>query len=298
MAMNVAVTGSSGMVGSALVAELTRQGARAVPVVRRASDANSISWDPEQGTIEAEKFSAIDTVVHLAGENIAGRWTAEKKARIRDSRVQGTKLLCEALAGLAERPQTLIAASAIGYYGDRGDTLCTESTSAGEGFLAEICIGWEEATNAALHADIRVVNLRIGVVLHRKEGALSKMLPPFRLGLGGRVGSGRQYWSWITLPDLVRVILFAVHTTTLHGPVNAVAPQPVTNRQFTKTLGRVLHRPTILPMPAFAARLMLGEMADGLLLASARVVPEKLQEHGFDYQYPELQAALTAVLQP
>jgi uncharacterized protein (TIGR01777 family) len=294
--MNVAVTGSTGMIGSVLVQELIQQGHSPVPVVRRRGVANSIFWDPERGMIEAEKFSAVDAVVHLAAENVAGRWTEAHKARIRNSRVQGTQLLSETLAALPQRPQTLIAASAIGYYGDRGDTLCTESTSAGTGFLAEVCVDWENATNAALNADIRVVNLRIGLVLNRNAGALQKMLTPFRLGIGGRVGSGRQYWSWITSSDLVKVILFALETSTLCGPVNAVAPQAVTNREFTKALGRVLHRPTMFPMPAFAARLALGEMADELLLASTRVVPAQLQEYRFAYQHPELEPALAAVL--
>jgi uncharacterized protein len=295
--MRVAVTGSTGLVGSALREVLERNGHTVVPVVRHQPREAQIHWDPQQGTIEKDKFATVDGVVHLAGENIAGgRWTEARKQRIRDSRVEGTRLLCEALAQVSPRPKTLVAASASGYYGDRGEQICDESTPAGEGFLAEVCQQWEEATRAAADTGMRVVHVRIGIVLSRDGGALAKMLTPFRLGLGGRVGSGEQYWSWIALEDLTHVILYALTAEGMAGPVNAVSPQPVTNLEFTKVLGNALGRPTIFPLPAFAARLALGEMADALLLASTRVVPTRLQEHGYEFRYADLRAALESIL--
>jgi uncharacterized protein (TIGR01777 family) len=257
---------------------------------------NDIPWDPVAGTIAAAQFSDVDAVVHLAGESVARRWTTAVKKEIRDSRVRGTTLLCQTLAGLASRPSVLVSASAIGYYGDRGGERLDESSPRGRGFLAEVCQEWEHATTAARDADIRVVNLRIGVVLSRNGGALKSMLTPFRLGIGGVLGSGRQYFSWITLEDLVRAIQFALSASALSGPVNAVAPQPVTNREFTKTLGRVLGRPTIFPMPAFAARLAFGEMADEMLLASARVEPNALDAAQFEFAHPQLEPALRHIL--
>jgi hypothetical protein len=235
--------------------------------------------------------------VHLAGENIAaGRWTVEKKARIRDSRVKGTKTLCEALAQLSQPPKVLVSASAIGYYGDRGAELLWENSALGTGFLAEVCQAWEEATRPAMEKGIRVVLLRIGVVLSPAGGALAKMLLPFKLGLGGIIGSGKQYMSWIALDDVVGTIDHVLITDTLQGPVNAVAPHPVTNSEFTKTLRRVLRRPTLFPMPAFAARLAFGEMADELLLASTRVEPKRLIATEYRFRYPELEDALRHLL--
>jgi uncharacterized protein (TIGR01777 family) len=249
------------------------------------------------GSIDQARLEGLDGVVHLAGESIAtGRWTAEKKARIRDSRVKGTRLLCESLARLDQPPRVLVSASAIGYYGDRGDEILHEDSASGSGFLAEVCHMWEAATEAASQRNIRVVNLRIGVVLSAMGGALATMLFPFRMGLGGIIGSGRQFMSWIALDDLLGSIAYALRTDTIRGPVNAVAPHPVTNREFTKTLGRVLARPTLLPMPAFAARLAFGEMADELLLSSARVEPARLSAAGYDFRYPTLEGGLRHLL--
>ncbi len=295
--MNILVTGASGLVGSHLQPALAAEGHTVTALVRRAAAAGQIRWDPAAGQLDADQLQGFDGVVHLAGESIAeGRWTAAKKERIRSSRVDPTTLLCQTLARLPQPPKVLISASAIGFYGDRGDQPLDEESPAGAGYLPEVCQAWEGATQAAAEAGIRVVRLRIGVVLSREGGALQKMLLPFRMGAGGRIGSGRQYWSWIAIDDLVGVIGHALQTTSLEGAVNAVAPQPVTNLEFTKTLGRVLGRPTIFPMPAFAARLALGEMANDLLLASARVVPDKLHGSGYTFRYPDLEGALRHVL--
>ncbi len=241
-------------------------------------------------------LQGLDAAVHLAGESIAQRWTPERKARILKSRARGTRLLSESFARLTQLPCVLLCASAIGYYGDRGEEVLTEESPSGVGFLAEVCREWEAACEPAVRKGIRVVNLRIGVVLSAAGGVLPRMLLPFRMGLGGRVGHGRQYMSWIALDDLVGVIVHALTCDTLAGPVNAVAPHPVTNVEFTRTLGRVLRRPTVLPIPAFAARLALGEMADGLLLASTRVQPARLAASGYAFRYPELEGALRHVL--
>ncbi|NIL96531.1 MAG: TIGR01777 family protein [Planctomycetales bacterium] len=297
--MKILISGSSGLVGSRLTALLKAEGHEVLALVRRPAGSAEIHWDPVRGELDAGLLEGLDGVVHLAGENIAeGRWTAAKKERIRASRVASTDLLCRALAGLQARPAVLVNASAIGYYGDRGDQLLDEESPAGDGFLPEVCQAWEAATQPASEAGIRVVRLRIGVVLSVEGGALQKMLLPFRLGAGGKVGSGRQYWSWISIDDLAGVINFALTNASLSGAVNAVAPQPVTNQQFTKTLGRVLGRPTILPMPAFAARLALGEMANDLLLASTRVAPTRLEAAGYTYRHPDLESALRHLLVP
>jgi uncharacterized protein (TIGR01777 family) len=298
-AMHVLVSGSTGLVGSALVPFLTTGGHQVTRLVRSAprSGAKEVPWDPARGRVPTPGLEGVDAVVHLAGENIAsGRWTAEKKARIRDSRVQGTRLLCEALAELAEPPKVLVSASAIGYYGDCGDRVLREDSPPGDDFLAEVCRGWEDATQPARQRGIRVVNLRFGIVLSPAGGALSKMLTPFKLGLGGVIGSGEQYMSWIALDDVVGAIHHALVTETLQGPVNAVAPQPVTNREFTRTLGRVLGRPTLFPMPAFAARTIFGEMADALLLASTRVDATRLRETDYAFRFADLESALRHLL--
>jgi len=291
--MRVAISGTTGLVGQALCERLDRDGHEALKLVRRptASDAE-IQWDASGGTLESDKLNGTAAVVHLAGENIAaGRWTTAKKSRIRESRVQGTQVLAEALAGLACPPQVFVAASAIGYYGDRGDELCLETTSPGQGFLPEVCVAWERATQPAIDAGIRIVNLRIGMVLSRRGGALKQMLLPFQLGAGGRIGHGRQYWSWTTLDDLVGVIIRCLADESLAGPVNVVTPHPVTNREFTKSLGNVLHRPTLFPMPAPLARIAFGEMTDALILASARVAPGRLNEHGYAFQHATIDDA-------
>jgi len=295
--MQIAISGSHGLVGSELVAELERQGRAVRRIVRGTAAADQIAWDPAAGTIDLERLEGLDAIVHLAGENIAeGRWTAAKKGSLRDSRVQGTRTISEGLAQLKRKPRVLVCASAIGYYGDRPGETCDENSRPGEGFLPELCVAWEAASRPAAEAGMRVVRLRTGVVLSTKGGALAKMLLPFKLGLGGIVGSGRQYWSWITIDDLVRAILFAIDKETMIGPANCVTPHAVTNREFTKTLGRVLHRPTIIPMPAFAARLALGEMANDLLLGDNHIVPCVLQDAGFLYKFPQLEPALRHLL--
>ncbi len=295
--MRIGVTGATGLVGSALLPLLEGAGHEAVGLRRGAADgAGPPSWDPSTGRVAAGD-GPLDAVVHLAGENIAGgRWNAARKARIRDSRVEGTGALCRGLAALDPPPATLVAASAVGFYGDRGDERLDESSSAGSGFLADVCQEWEAAAAPAREAGIRVVHLRIGIVLTPAGGALGQMLLPFKLGVGGVIGSGRQFMSWIALDDLVAAILHAAVTDGLEGPVNAVAPNPATNAEFTKTLGRVLRRPTILPMPAFGARLAFGEMADHLLLGGARVEPTRLMEMGFEFGHPTLGGALRHLL--
>jgi len=294
--MKFLVSGSSGLVGSALLPFLTSAGHTVTRLTRSSAGAGAAQWDPAGGTIDAPALEGHDAVVHLAGESIAQRWTPKSKARIRDSRVKGTRLLAETLGRLGQPPKVLVAASAIGYYGDRGDALLREDSASGSGFLAEVAREWETATASATAKGLRVVNLRTGIVLSRHGGALAKMLLPFKLGLGGVVGSGKQHWSWVALDDLLGIILFAATTEALKGAVNAVSPKPVTNYEFTKTLGRVLRRPTIFPMPAFAARLALGEMADELLLSSTKVEPAKLTAAGFQFRFPELEGALRHLL--
>jgi uncharacterized protein (TIGR01777 family) len=298
--LSVVVSGASGLVGSSLLPFLTTGGHRVVPMVRSTrarGDASGVRWDPAAKVIDRAGLERVDAVVHLAGESIAGgRWTTEKKARIRGSRVDGTRLLCETLAALDAPPRTLVCASAIGFYGDRGGTPLDESSPRGKGFLADVCGEWEAAAAPARAAGIRVVHLRFGVVLTPAGGALQRMLLPFRLGAGGVVGSGEQYMSWIAIDDAVGAIHHALVTPALEGPVNAVAPAAVTNREFTRALGRVLRRPTIVPMPAVIARLAFGEMADELLLASTRVVPRRLGESGFTFREPDLETALAHLL--
>ena len=295
--MRVAVTGATGLVGSALVPFLTSGGHDVYPVVRREPGEREIGWDPANGKLNAADLEGFDAVVHLAGENIAGRWTKHRKQKIRDSRVRGTELLAKALAGLERPPEVLVSASAIGIYGDRGDEMLDETSDAGQNFyLADVVQAWERATDPASEAGIRVVTARLGIVLSPKGGALKKMLPPFRMGVGGNIGNGRQYWSWVALDDVVGALHHAMLTDSLRGPVNVVAPDPPRNAEFTKVLGKVLHRPTLIPVPAFAARLGLGEMANELLLASARVSPTRLAKCGYAFRYPELEAALRHVL--
>lgn len=297
--MKVLLSGSSGLVGSALVPFLTDAGHQVIRLVRSQPrlEGAEIRWDPEAGDIDAAGLKGLDAAVHLAGESIAaGRWTAAKKARILESRVKGTRLLAEALAGLEQPPKVLVSASAVGYYGDRGEEILREESDSGSAFLSEVCRQWEAATGPAAAGGIRVVNLRFGIILSAAGGALPRLLTPFRLGLGGTLGSGKQFMSWIAIDDVIGVILHALTTETLRGPVNAVAPQPVTNREFTKTLGRVLERPTLFPIPAFAARLAFGEMADELLLASQRVEPARLLASGYRFQFPELEGALRHLL--
>ncbi len=296
--MKLIVTGSSGLVGSALLPALSESGHEVTRLVRDPSATGSvIQWDPALENIDRAHLEGFDGVVHLAGESIAsGRWTKAKKQRIRDSRVKGTRLLAKALANLEKPPKVLVCASAVGYYGDRGDEVLDEQSPAGNSFLADVCKEWEEAAAAARDKGIRVVHLRIGIVLSRDGGALQKMLLPFKIGAGGVVGNGSQYWSWIALDDVVGAIQHALTDDSLSGPVNCVAPDPPTNREFTKALGRVLNRPTVLPVPAFGARLLLGEMGTELLLASTRVVPKKLQAAGYPFRHAGLEDALRHAL--
>ena len=289
--MKIALTGSSGLVGSALVPSLIRAGHDVVRLRRPAQ------WDFEKHTADMAAFAGADAVVHLAGENIAsGRWTAARKQRILDSRVLGTKLIAETISGMERPPRVLVSASAVGYYGDRGSEVLREESPPGTSFLSDVCRQWEAATDAATRKGIRVVHLRTGIVLSDKGGAMAKMLPPFKLGLGGKIGSGNQYWSWVSLDDVCAAIFHCIQEAELRGAVNIVSPSPVTNRDFTKALGRVLGRPTVVPLPAFAARLVLGEMADELLLASARVEPAKLIASHFVFHHRELQPTLRQLL--
>jgi len=298
--MRILVTGSTGLIGTALVPLLSGRGHEVIRLVRpgSASSTDVVHWDPRSGTIDAAAIEGLDGVVHLAGENIAaGRWRATQKDQIRESRVGGTNLLSESLARLARPPQVWISASAIGYYGDRGDEILREESPPGFGFLPKVCVAWEAATKAAEDRGIRVVHLRTGIVFSKAGGALAKMLPVFGMGVGGVIGNGRQYMSWVALDDVIGAIHHAMTTDGLRGPVNAVAPTPVTNREFTKTLGRVLSRPTLFPLPALVARLALGEMANELLLASQRVAPARLIASGYQFRFPDLEGALRHLLE-
>ena len=292
--MRIIVTGSTGLIGSALLPRLKEAGHSATGLARGvAADPDTPWWDPAAGTISAGALNGADAVIHLAGEGIAaGRWTRARKALIRDSRVNGTRILCEALARAATPPRVLVAASALGFYGDRGDELLDESASPGHGFLADTCQEWEAAAEPARARGIRVVHLRTGIVLSAAGGALGKMLLPFKLGVGGVLGSGQQFMSWLALDDAVEIIIHSLTNEALRGPVNAVTPTAVTNLEFTKALGRVLRRPTVLPLPAFAIRLIFGEMGEALLLDSTRVVPARLVREGFEFRYPTLEGAL------
>ncbi len=295
---SVAMTGASGLVGEALGAFLASGGHRITKLVRREpASEREARWDPASGEIDASALEGLDGVIHLAGESVAGgRWTARRKEAIRSSRIDGTRLLCETLARLERKPRYLICANAIGYYGSRGDELVDETTAAGEGFLAEVCREWESATRRARDVGIRVVHLRIGIVVAENGGALAKMLTPFKLGAGGRVGSGQQWMSWIALDDLIGAIHHLMHAEHVAGAVNAVAPSPARNIDFVKTLGRVLRRPTIAPLPAFVVRLVFGEMGQALLLDGQRVQARRLLADGFRFLEPELEGALRSEL--
>jgi uncharacterized protein len=291
---SIAISGATGFIGRALVERLRARGHAVHRLVRAGAVAapGDIAWDPARGVLDPASLAAVRAVVHLAGAPIAQRWTRARKAAIRDSRVQGTTLLARTIAALDERPAALLSGSAVGYYGDRGDEVLDEASGAGRDFLAEVTQEWERATVPATDAGIRTVLLRTGVVLDAHGGALARLLPPFRLGVGGPIGSGRQWMSWIALEDQLRAIEHALWTASLHGPVNLVAPNPVTNAEFAATLGRVLARPAFLPVPAFALELLYGEMADATILAGQRVMPRMLAASGFEFALPTLEQAL------
>ena len=293
--LEIAVSGGGGLVGSALMGALERDGHRVRRLVRRepAAGRSEVFWDPAAGEVDAGGLRGIDAAVNLCGENLAsGLWTQQRKKRIRDSRVLSTRLIAEMLAGLDPPPAVLINASAIGYYGSRGEEDLDETSRAGTGYLADLCQEWEAATEPAESRGIRVVKLRTGVVFSRKGGALPKMLPVFKLGLGGRIGDGRQFMSWIGHAELVRVIRFALLREELRGPLNAVAPSPVRNAEFTRVLAQVLHRPAVFPVPALLVRLGLGEMGRETLLSGAKVLPRRLEQAGYRFEHPDLESAL------
>jgi uncharacterized protein (TIGR01777 family) len=297
--MRVLVTGASGLIGSALVPRLAEDGHEVRRLVRSPDDLgpDRFLWDPGKGRLDLAAFDGVDGVINLAGETIAGRWSSDKKKRIHDSRVAGTRLVCEAMEECEHTPSVLVCASAAGYYGDRGDEVLTEESEPGTGFLADVVRDWEAACDPAREAGIRVVNIRSGEVLSREGGALEALLPPFRLGLGGPIGGGRQYMSWITIDDEVDAIRHVLGNADIEGAVNLVSPGPVTNREFAKTLGRTLGRPAVLPTPTFPLRLVYGgDFVEEVLLASERIQPERLRASGFQFEHPELEPALRHVL--
>jgi uncharacterized protein (TIGR01777 family) len=290
--MNILISGASGLIGTALSSQLRDAGHTVYPLSRR-DTGQPFYWRPEKGIILFDDSIRLDAVINLAGENIAeGRWNKIRKKRIVDSRIDSTRLLSDKLASLAHRPDVFISGSAIGFYGSRGDEIMDETSSHGSGFLAEIGTAWEDATRAAEDAGIRTVHIRTGIVLSPRGGVLKKMLLPFRFGLGGIIGDGRQYMSWISIDDEVNAISFLLHNTELSGPFNLVAPAPVTNREFTRKLGKVLKRPTPFPMPAPVVRLMFGEMGDELLLSSTRVAPVRLEQAGYAFRHTDFEQAL------
>jgi uncharacterized protein (TIGR01777 family) len=296
--MRILISGASGFLGSELTRVLCAAGHESLALVRRAPRGDEVQWNPEQ-PLHPARLADADAIVHLAGKNVAGRWTEEFKRELLHSRVQGTRTLATAAAESYRRvgrPRVFVSASGAGFYGNRGDELLTEESAPGTGFLAKISQQWEAATAPAREAGVRVVCLRIGVVLAKHGGALKPLLLPFRLGLGGRIGSGRQYWSWVSLDDVIGAMLLALENDALVGAVNAVGPTPATNEGFVDALGRELHRPTIFPFPEFAVRAVLGEMGEELLLASTRVVPAKLQRAGYVFWHADLRGALRAAL--
>jgi uncharacterized protein len=295
--VKIAITGSSGFIGSALARFLARNQHQVFRFVRKPqAGKGEISWDPAAGKLDSSTLEDVDAVVHLAGESIAGgRWTAARKRSIRESRVQGTRLVAQSMAHLFEPPKLLISVSAVGYYGDRGAEELVESSDPGSGFLADLCREWEGATESASRRGIRVVIPRIGMVLSASGGALPLMLPVFRAGIGGRLGSGNQYMSWITLEDVVGIIHHAIGNDSLEGPINAVSPHAVTNRDFTRILAQVLSRPAFLALPSFAARIVFGEMAREVLLSGAHVLPSKILKSKYKFQFPELEGALRSI---
>ena len=291
--MKVLIAGASGLVGSALIPALESVGGEVTRLVRTPARAAEIEWHPNNDQMDASTLEGFDASINLAGENIAaGRWTDDQKRKIHDSRVNGTHLLSEAIAKLKDKPKVFLCASATGIYGDRDDETLDEQSDSGGGFLAGVCREWEKATEPAVQAGVRTVNLRFGPIVSREGGMLAKMLTPFKMGMGGKVGSGKQYIAWVAIEDAVKAIKLALMDDRFRGPLNIVSPNPVRNEEFTKTLGHVLSRPTALHMPAFAVRLAFGEMADEMLLTSQCVIPKKLNDAGYEFEYPELEGAL------
>jgi len=291
--MKIAIAGASGLVGSTLIPALAIDDAAITRLVRHAPKTGEIEWHPNQDQVSPQSLEGFEVIINLAGENLAsGRWTDEHKRKIRDSRVSGTHLLSEAIANMVVKPRVFVCASATGIYGDRDDEVLDEQSESGGGFLAGVCREWEKACEPATKTGVRVVNLRFGPILAREGGMLAKLLTPFKMGMGGKVGTGKQYISWVALVDAVNAIKLAIAEQSMQGPLNVVSPNPVTNEEFTKTLGHVLNRPTALAMPAFAARLAFGEMADEMLLVSQRVMPKKLVSAGFQFQFPDLEKAI------
>lgn len=290
--MKIAMTGAGGFLGSACRPALEAQGHQMIRLVRRMPGVGEARWDPENGTVEADKLDGIDAAIHFAGENIGGLWTKQKKRGILESRKNGTRTLCKALATLDPRPRVLISISGVNYYGDRGEEILTEESAGDESFLSIVCREWESATAAASHAGIRVAIPRLGVVLSRKGGALRQMMIPFKLGLGAKFGSGKQWMSWIALEDVVSVIQYILENDSIAGSVNATSPNPIRNRDFTAALARSLHRPAFLTIPAFALRVLPGKMAQELILASTRAVPDRLLKSGFRFKRDNIEEAL------
>lgn len=292
--MKILITGGSGLIGKALQASFREKGHEMLLASRgEPKHENEVQWSVEDGFADATRLEGIDAVVHLAGESVSGlRWTDDKKKAIRDSRVLGTRNVVDAISKLKDKPKVFVASSAIGFYGERGDEEVTESSAAGEGFLAEVSKSWESESRRAEDAGIRTVLLRTGIVLSKEGGALGTMLTPFKFGVGGVVGSGKQWMSWISLDDHIAILNYVIENENIRGAVNAVSPHPVTNEEFTKTMGEVLYRPTFIPLPEFAVSMVFGEMGDALLLASTKVMPKRLQDAGFEFTYTELKAAI------
>jgi len=293
----IAISGSSGLIGSALVHALSREGHVVKHLVRRAArDETEVSWDPQRGEIDATRLTGVDAVINLAGEKLDQRWTDDAKQRIRESRVKGTALIARTIAALTPKPGVMLSGSAIGIYGDRGDDVLTESSTLGDDFLAAVCKEWEAATQPASDAGIRVVHSRTGIVFSKDRGALPKLVMPFRFGVGGRLGSGEQWMSWVALTDVVGAMQHALAHESMRGAMNLVAPNPVRNEEMTQALSHELHRPALLPVPRVAIKILLGEMADAAVLASQRVEPRALRDARYVFALPTLEQALAAIL--
>ena len=296
--MKILISGSHGFIGSAVHRSLSQQGHSLLRLIRLTQIAKSdeVFWNLPDNYIDHSKLTNLDAVIHLAGENLFGRWNEKKKQAIHDSRVKGTAFLAKTLAAMEHKPKVLICASAIGYYGNRGEDECIETIEAGDSFLSTVCCQWEQSARPASEAGVRVVNLRFGVVLGKEGGSLAKMLPAFKMGMGGPLGNGQQWVSWVSIVDAVRAIEFAIEHETLQSPVNVVSPHPVRNKEFAHAVGHALHRPEVVPVPKRMLKFMFGEMADETVLASTKVLPKKLQTEDFQFQHPDLNTALEAIL--